>query len=50
MKEGGVSAAEGGGWDRSVTNVISMSLHGDNVDSLYGVLRYSQLLPVLLPK
>jgi hypothetical protein len=37
-------------WNAASRNVISMSLDGDDVNHLYGALRYSQLIPVLLPK
>jgi hypothetical protein len=44
------SADHGIIWNAASRNVISMSLDGDDVDHLYGALRYSQLIPVLLPK
>ena len=37
-------------WSAESADVISMSLHGDNIDTLYGTLRYSQLIPILFPK
>ena len=44
------SASRGIIWNSESRNVISMSLDGDDVNLLYGALRYSQLVPVLLPK
>lgn len=37
-------------WDKDMENVISMSVYGNDVNLLYGSLRYSQLLPILFPK
>lgn len=40
----------GSSWDKEMGNVISMSLYGNDVNLLYGSLRYSQLVPILFPK
>jgi len=37
-------------WNAASHNIISMSLDGDDIDKLYGALRYSQLVPVLFPR
>lgn len=43
-------ASHGVIWNSASRNVISMSLDGDDIDKLYGALRYSQLVPVLFPR
>ena len=35
-------------WDMRSKLVISMALHGSNMNFLYGALRYSQLVSILL--
>lgn len=35
-------------WSRNATNVISMTLYGNNPDEMFGVMRYAQLMPILL--
>jgi len=37
-------------WNKASRNIISMSLNGDDIDKLYGALRYSQLVPVIFPR
>lgn len=37
-------------WNAASRNVISMSLDGNDIDRLYGALRYSQLVPVVFPR
>jgi len=44
------SASHGMIWNAASRNVISMSLDGDNIDKLYGALRYSQLVPIVFPR
>jgi len=43
-------ASHGTIWNAASRNVISMSLDGDNIDKLYGALRYSQLVPIVFPR
>jgi len=43
-------ASHGMIWNAASRNVISMSLDGDNIDKLYGALRYSQLVPIVFPR
>jgi len=43
-------ASSGVIWNAASRNVISMSLDGDNIDKLYGALRYSQLVPIVFPR
>lgn len=42
--------ARGTVWNAASRNVISMSLDGDDIDKLYGALRYSQLVPIVFPR
>ena len=37
-------------WNAASRNIISMSLDGDDIDKLYGALRYSQLVPIVFPR
>ena len=41
---------EHGNYSRDTRNIISMSLAGNDVDSIYGAIRYAQLIPFMLPK
>lgn len=43
-------ASSGTIWNAASRNVISMSLDGDDIDKLYGALRYSQLVPIVFPR
>jgi len=43
-------ASRGTVWNAASHNIISMSLDGDDLDKLYGALRYSQLVPVVFPR
>lgn len=43
-------ASSGVIWNAASRNVISMSLDGDDIDKLYGALRYSQLVPIVFPR
>jgi len=43
-------AARGIIWNSASRNIISMSLDGDDIDKLYGALRYSQLVPIVFPR
>lgn len=36
-------------WPKNSTFVISMALYGDNPHDMFGLLRYCQLLPIMLP-
>ena len=48
----GVSGEEivDNGLEANGSHVIAMSLHGGNTDHLYGVLRYGQLVPVMMKR
>ena len=43
-------ASSGIVWNAASRNIISMSLDGDDIDKLYGALRYSQLVPIVFPR
>jgi len=43
-------AAQGTIWNAASRNVIAMTLDGDDIDKLYGALRYSQLVPIVFPR
>jgi len=43
-------ASHGTIWNAGSRNIISMSLDGDDIDKLYGALRYSQLVPIVFPR
>lgn len=43
-------ASHGAIWNSGSRNIISMSLDGDDIDKLYGALRYSQLVPIVFPR
>ncbi|ESO06885.1 hypothetical protein HELRODRAFT_170916 [Helobdella robusta] len=37
-------------WNEDSVGVVSMSLFGNDVSSVYGILRYAQLLPIVFPE
>ena len=43
-------ASRGAIWNAGSRNVISVSIDGDDIDKLYGALRYSQLVPIVFPR
>jgi len=49
-RQQGASRGTGTIWNAASRNIISMSLDGDDIDKLYGALRYSQLVPIVFPR
>jgi len=43
-------ASRGTIWNADSRDIISMTLDGDDIDKLYGALRYSQLVPIVFPR
>ena len=35
-------------WARNSTSVVAMTLYGNNPDDMFGVMRYAQLMPILI--
>ena len=35
-------------WDRNATSVIAMTLYGNDPNEMFGVMRYAQLIPILM--